>query len=77
MPTSAVIDAADFLRNPEAYLRWLCDYIGVDFTDRMLHWPAGPRDTDGVWAPYWYAPCSPPPASSRTDPRQVELPAPP
>jgi hypothetical protein len=21
----------------------------------MLSWPAGPRDSDGVWAPYWYA----------------------
>ncbi len=20
----------------------------------MLSWPAGPRDSDGVWAPYWY-----------------------
>ena len=49
-----VIDAADFLRAPETYLRWLCDFIGVDFTHRMLHWPAGPRDSDGVWAPYWY-----------------------
>jgi hypothetical protein len=49
-----VIDAADFLRDPENHLRWLCDYIGVDFTDRMLHWPAGPRASDGVWAPYWY-----------------------
>ena len=49
-----VIDAADFLGCPEAYLRWLCDHIGVAFTDRMLHWPAGPRDSDGVWAPYWY-----------------------
>jgi len=38
-----VIDAADFLRDPATYLRWLCDYIGVDFTDRMLHWPPGPR----------------------------------
>ena len=49
-----VIDAADFLRDPETYLRWLCDHIGVEFTDRMLHWPAGPRGSDGVWAPYWY-----------------------
>jgi hypothetical protein len=49
-----VIDAADFLRDPEGYLRWLCDHIGVAFTERMLHWPAGPRDSDGVWAPYWY-----------------------
>jgi hypothetical protein len=49
-----VIDAADFLRDPESHLRWLCDHVGVAFTDRMLHWPAGPRDSDGVWAPYWY-----------------------
>jgi hypothetical protein len=21
----------------------------------MLSWPAGPRPTDGVWAPHWYA----------------------
>jgi hypothetical protein len=49
-----VIDSADFLRDPEGYLRWLCDYVGVEFTDAMLHWPPGPRDSDGVWAPYWY-----------------------
>jgi hypothetical protein len=49
-----VLDAADFLRDPEGYLRWLCRHIGVDFTDSMLHWPAGPRASDGVWAPYWY-----------------------
>ncbi len=49
-----VIDAADFLRDPEAHLRWLCDWLGIDFTDRMLSWPAGPRDSDGAWAPHWY-----------------------
>jgi hypothetical protein len=50
-----VIDSADFLRDPETYLRWLCAYAGVDFVASMLTWPAGPRDSDGVWAPYWYA----------------------
>lgn len=50
-----VIDAGDFLREPEAYLRWLCDWLGIQFTDRMLSWPAGPRESDGVWAPHWYA----------------------
>jgi hypothetical protein len=50
-----VIDAGDFLRDPEAHLRWLCGWLDIDFTDRMLHWPAGPRDSDGVWATYWYA----------------------
>jgi len=49
-----VVDAADFLRAPEAHLRWLCDWLGIGFTDRMLSWPAGPRESDGVWAPYWY-----------------------
>jgi hypothetical protein len=50
-----VIDAADFLLDPEAHLRWLCGWLGVEFTPRMLSWPAGPRESDGVWAPHWYA----------------------
>jgi hypothetical protein len=49
-----VIDSADFLRDPAAYLGWLCEYAGVPFSDVMLSWPAGPRASDGVWAPYWY-----------------------
>lgn len=49
-----VIEAGDFLRAPEAHLRWLCEWLGIGFTDRMLAWPAGARDTDGVWAPHWY-----------------------
>lgn len=49
-----VIDAADFLGEPELYLRWLCDHIGVEFTGAMLEWPAGSRESDGVWAKYWY-----------------------
>ena len=32
----------------------LCDALDVPFDERMLSWPAGPRPTDGVWAPYWY-----------------------
>ncbi|MGP7997995.1 MAG: hypothetical protein ACLPKI_11820 [Streptosporangiaceae bacterium] len=49
-----VIDARDLLDRPEAILRALCAALGVPFCERMLAWPAGPRDTDGVWAPYWY-----------------------
>lgn len=49
-----VIDAGDFLRRPKAYLRWLCNHVGVDFSEKMLSWPAGPRPSDGSWAPYWY-----------------------
>ena len=50
-----VIDADDVLRDPERMLRLLCDEIGIEFSNAMLSWPAGPRDTDGVWAKYWYA----------------------
>ncbi len=49
-----VIDAGEFLRAPEAHLRWLCDWLGIPFYDRMLSWPPGPRPSDGVWAPHWY-----------------------
>jgi hypothetical protein len=50
-----IIDAADFLHAPEAHLRWLCGWLGIPFSDRMLSWPPGPRASDGVWAPHWYA----------------------
>jgi hypothetical protein len=50
-----VIDADDVLRDPERMLRLLCDAIGVEFSDAMLSWPPGPRETDGIWAKYWYA----------------------
>ncbi|WP_336922178.1 HAD family hydrolase [Aquipuribacter sp. SD81] len=53
-PDPPVLDAADVLREPETYLRWVCDWLGIPFSERMLAWPAGPRDSDGVWAPHWY-----------------------
>ncbi len=49
-----VIDAADVLKNPEQVLRALCAALDMPFSDAMLAWPAGPRDSDGVWAPHWY-----------------------
>jgi hypothetical protein len=50
-----ILDAADFLSAPEPHLQWLCDWLGIPFTARMLSWPPGPRPSDGVWAPHWYA----------------------
>jgi hypothetical protein len=49
-----VIDAADVLAAPEPMLRALCAALGVPFTPRMLSWPPGRRETDGVWAKHWY-----------------------
>lgn len=50
-----VVDAADVLRDPRGTLGPLCSALGIGFDEAMLSWPAGPRDTDGVWAPHWYA----------------------
>lgn len=50
-----ILAADDVLRAPEAHLRWLCDWLGIPFSARMLSWPPGPRASDGVWAPHWYA----------------------
>jgi hypothetical protein len=50
-----VIDAERFLREPRAQLLRLCTALGIAFSERMLAWPAGPRASDGVWAPHWYA----------------------
>lgn len=49
-----VIDSHDIRDNPEAALRTLCEAIDLPFSDLMLHWPAGPKPFDGVWASHWY-----------------------
>jgi hypothetical protein len=50
-----VLDATDVLRDPAGMLAALCRALGVTFDARMLSWPPGRRDTDGVWAKHWYA----------------------
>jgi hypothetical protein len=72
-PEVPVFDAGDFLRQPEAHLRWLCTYAGVEFSSSMLSWRAGPRASDGVWAPYWYGAVLRSTGFEAYRPRQVEL----
>lgn len=50
-----VIDSALTLQNPQSVLSQLCERINIPFHAEMLHWPPGPRDSDGIWAPHWYA----------------------
>jgi hypothetical protein len=50
-----VIEADDVLADPRGTLGALCAALGIAFSERMLSWPAGRRDTDGAWAPVWYA----------------------
>jgi hypothetical protein len=49
-----VVDSRDLLADPAGVLAALCQALGVPFDARMLAWPPGPRDSDGVWAPHWY-----------------------
>ena len=50
-----VIDAADVLADPAGMLSLLCDALSLPFDPAMLAWPAGARDSDGVWGDHWYA----------------------
>jgi hypothetical protein len=49
-----VIDSADIRADPEGMLRKLCTAIDLAFDSAMLHWPAGPKAEDGIWASHWY-----------------------
>jgi hypothetical protein len=49
-----VADAEDVLADPARTLAALCAALDIVFDPAMLVWPAGPRATDGVWAPAWY-----------------------
>ena len=50
-----VLDSNDVLANPQAGLATLCQHLDIPFSERMLSWPKGPIEEDGVWAPHWYA----------------------
>jgi hypothetical protein len=52
--TPPVVDARDVLNGPRRVLGRLCEALDLEFTDAMLAWEPGLRETDGVWAKYWY-----------------------
>lgn len=49
-----VIDSRSVLENPKGVLKALCEKLNVSFSEDMLTWPTGRRDSDGVWAEHWY-----------------------
>ncbi len=49
-----VIEAGDVLADPRGILSALCASLEIGFEERMLSWPSGRRDTDGVWGQVWY-----------------------
>jgi hypothetical protein len=49
-----VVEGRDVLADPRGTLTKLCNALGIPFSEKMLAWPAGRRESDGVWAPAWY-----------------------
>jgi len=69
-----VVDAADLLCDPARVLAALCAAVGVGYDPAMLAWAPGPRDTDGVWAPWWYAGVEASTGFATPDPRPAVVP---
>ncbi len=70
-----VLVARDVLKDPPAMLRALCDTLGVGYTDSMLAWEPGRRETDGIWARHWYASVEASTGFEAYRQRDVEIPA--
>ncbi len=70
----AVVDSRDVLLAPEPTLRALCARLGVPFDRAMLRWEPGLRETDGAWAPYWYAKVEQTTTFGRYEPKEEPLP---
>lgn len=49
-----VIDSGAVLSDPAGTLSRLCTALDIPWDEAMLHWPAGRRATDGIWASHWY-----------------------
>ena len=52
--TPIVLDSKDILIDPEFMLKKLCYTLGIPFTNKMLKWPKGRRNSDGIWGEHWY-----------------------
>ncbi len=49
-----ILDSKDILQSPRQMLSLVCSRLRIKFEESMLSWPAGERDSDGVWAKHWY-----------------------
>jgi hypothetical protein len=52
--TPIVIDSDELLKNPETYLKKLCNLLKIPFSEKMLRWKKDGIPEDGIWAKHWY-----------------------
>ena len=69
-----VVDGRDVLEDPPGMMRRLCESLDVPFTEKMLGWPEGPRETDGAWASYWYAKVYRTTGFGKYRPKEIDVP---
>jgi len=69
-----VIEASEFLLEPELKLKTLCSLLNIPFQPRMLTWQPGPIKEDGIWAKYWYKTVHESSGFSRETTTAVDLP---
>ena len=49
-----IINADNILKTPNKTIRKLCKNLNIRFSRKMLSWPKGKRNSDGIWAKVWY-----------------------
>ena len=69
-----VIEAREFLLNPELKLRALCERLDLPFQKEMLSWKPQKRAEDGIWAEYWYKNVHQSKGFNAYAPRETEFP---
>lgn len=69
-----VIDSHDVLRDPGRMLEQVCSRLDIPYYESMLTWKPGMRDTDGVWAKYWYKKVADTTGFSEARPPKADLP---
>ena len=49
-----VVNADDLSKSPRDILIKLCSKLKIKFSEKMLTWNKGKRDSDGIWEKVWY-----------------------
>jgi hypothetical protein len=68
-----VLEARDVLSKPREMLTTLCEAVNIPFDENMLTWPAGKRQSDGIWAAHWYSAVEASTGFSAPQPRPARL----
>ena len=53
-PEPIVLNADNILKNPNKIIKILCNRLNIKFTTKMINWPIGSRNSDGLWGDFWY-----------------------